>query len=921
MSASNFATVTVSRAAVRDTVLHDGSTRGYPFQGSLTSARTQMLVEQAQMGYGGVIDSIAWKMSSPNVSSVTFQNFTIKLVHTLHAHSSPALSTTFATNYDGETPTTVFGPATFTVPPHAAGDLIWIDVNDIFTYDDVRNLIVEVTFNNPATSANVSVQTESSVAGQAWSLNATPYTATSATLAGNRAFHFVFRFAGDSQVLHPYDGNSISLDAGDGSTYLFGATSSGSGVSQRWMTNQTLGGAVTNGTIGRTFYNQFLPAITLSGTNAGNTVATSAHTQFGASLAGPGKYGVFSEWCDRGSLITFAAATTLGWTTSDTRSFTVNNAFTATIHYTPPVVEPKYRFLTLRADSANGATHFPVPGAGGPWQDLVNNHDATLVNFTGTLANGWKGNGTHDSPYRLEFAGEDQGFNNHVTIPGGSIPELQQIGALTAMVWFKTGMNGTNDHYDYILEWVQRPAEPYDPEYEGRGMSIIVQDGTIQVYANPWVNVAPATPNTWYHVAVVKDTNEMRVYVNGVRRFAGIKSHRGLQESELTLGCSVFRTFEQPYFYGDFFNGSIAAVDLWQGALDDGEVFARFAQDSAMYLPNPPPLPIAKVLDARAAAADRTNPYPIPGAASPWKDLAGAPNDLALGPFAGNPSSGWIGNGSPMQPYRLKFDGFDDVATVPAQTLSGLADASAYTVGLWAQTGPNVESPGYRYLLEWLEGQGSGSGMSIAIQAGALQVYLANPSWAVAAPVTSNTWEHVIVAKEPGEVRVYLNGARVYTTNAPMIGDQATELVLGASTWRGPQQYGDYYDGSIAQLQVWQGALNDSAALAEYNAQSGQYLGGTNAVGDVPKVLALAGVFPNPAWDRFRVSFSLPARGHTTLELIDVSGRRLRTREWDDLAPGSHSVDLGDRADLNAGVYWVRLTHGAKTISRKVTLL
>lgn len=78
---------------------------------------------------------------------------------------------------------------------------------------------------------------------------------------------------------------------------------------------------------------------------------------------------------------------------------------------------------------------------------------------------------------------------------------------------------------------------------------------------------------------------------------------------------------------------------------------------------------------------------------------------------------------------------------------------------------------------------------------------------------------------------------------------------------------------------------------------------------------------PLPATDGLRVSISLPDGAPAKLELIDVAGRRLLTRDVAQLGPGDHNVQLATRGGLIPGHYWVRLVHPSGSLSRMVTLL
>ena len=110
-------------------------------------------------------------------------------------------------------------------------------------------------------------------------------------------------------------------------------------------------------------------------------------------------------------------------------------------------------------------------------------------------------------------------------------------------MWFKTGYNAPSSAYEYLLEWVQQPGVPANPATEGLGMSIAIANGKLVVYTNPWVECGTLAPNTWYHVAVTKDSSELRMYLNGRRIYTGSDPNQGLQVTPLVLGTSCWPRF------------------------------------------------------------------------------------------------------------------------------------------------------------------------------------------------------------------------------------------------------------------------------------------------------------------------------------------------------------------------------------------
>jgi hypothetical protein len=93
---------------------------------------------------------------------------------------------------------------------------------------------------------------------------------------------------------------------------------------------------------------------------------------------------------------------------------------------------------------------------------------------------------------------------------------------------------------------------------------------------------------------------------------------------------------------------------------------------------------------------------------------------------------------------------------------------------------------------------------------------------------------------------------------------------------------------------------------------------------DVPEVarFALRGMTPNPAPTgagliRFSLADASPAR----LELMDVSGRQVFSREVGNLGPGEHVVRASGARSLVPGIYLVRLTQGGHTLTAKAATI
>lgn len=85
--------------------------------------------------------------------------------------------------------------------------------------------------------------------------------------------------------------------------------------------------------------------------------------------------------------------------------------------------------------------------------------------------------------------------------------------------------------------------------------------------------------------------------------------------------------------------------------------------------------------------------------------------------------------------------------------------------------------------------------------------------------------------------------------------------------------------------------------------------------------LALYGARPNSAAGSLQLVFSLPAAGPARLEVFDIRGRKLASRDVGSLGPGMHTLRVQESATWSAGVYYARLQRGAESHGAKLVLL
>jgi hypothetical protein len=77
----------------------------------------------------------------------------------------------------------------------------------------------------------------------------------------------------------------------------------------------------------------------------------------------------------------------------------------------------------------------------------------------------------------------------------------------------------------------------------------------------------------------------------------------------------------------------------------------------------------------------------------------------------------------------------------------------------------------------------------------------------------------------------------------------------------------------------------------------------------------------NPSPGPIPVDFFVPGDGPVTLRLLDIAGRTVERARLDVSAPGPNAATLGSRRSLAPGTYVVRLTQGAESRSRLVTVV
>lgn len=159
----------------------------------------------------------------------------------------------------------------------------------------------------------------------------------------------------------------------------------------------------------------------------------------------------------------------------------------------------------------------------------------------------------------------------------------------------------------------------------------------------------------------------------------------------------------------------------------------------------------------------------------------------------------------------------------------------------------------------------------------------------------------------------------------------------GGGTWsaitRGQPNTGSY-DWAVPNLPTDQAMV---AVLTESADEGGTFVDGMLGVSEAFSIgapvgvgppgqgqfeLAVRGPTPNPALDgRLRVEITLRDGSPAQLELVDVTGRALISRQLGTLGPGRHAVDLSSGGALGPGIYFLRLTQDGRKVRARAALL
>jgi hypothetical protein len=347
-----------------------------------------------------------------------------------------------------------------------------------------------------------------------------------------------------------------------------------------------------------------------------------------------------------------------------------------------------------------------------------------------------------------------------------------------------SGSGGVTLSGNYTIEmWL------YPTAASGSGYSMLVATNTnggfFQFYYNsagnigyytpafgqPTTSSAPLTFNAWQHIALVRSSNSVKVYVNGVEKAFS---------STITDSSTIYANYI----------GGLGTVYNTFGYISNLRI-TNTAVYTTTFTPSTSPLTAISGTQLLTLQSDKfidnsTNNYTI--------NVDGSPRPTQQNPFGvtSTLTNGYTPSTIGGSGY---FDGTGDYLTVPSSTAFYLATGD-FTIEAWIYK----RTSGKQIIVSQTQNTGSPyAGWSVYVDNSSLLVFEGTNGALIGSPTVTvplNTWTHVAIVKSSSTVTLYQNGVSVNSGGAPSISNFNTVLSIG--------NYSSYVSGAD-----WNGYISD----------------------------------------------------------------------------------------------------------------
>ena len=311
------------------------------------------------------------------------------------------------------------------------------------------------------------------------------------------------------------------------------------------------------------------------------------------------------------------------------------------------------------------------------------------------------------------------------------------------------------------------------------------------------VGTSPLAAGAWAHIATTYDGVTQRLFVNGE-----LISSRP-QTGNIAAGNQPLRIGGNNAFAGEFYNGLIDNVRVYNRALPEAEIDAEIAA---------------------VGGTVTTPPPPPPPPADPALPVLSLNFDEATGDAA-DTTTGLVGtvSGAVRVPgvrgSALSFDGVNDSVTVP--DVASLDLTSGMTLAAWVNAGTvdgwetiilKENGAAYSYALYSQDGG--------VVQGGSVEPsgnVLVNGNFETLRgenPITAGAWVHLATTFDGTTQRLFVNGVEVSSRAVAGAIDVGTGALRigGNDVWAG-----EYFQGLIDEVRVYNRALTAAEIQAAMN--------------------------------------------------------------------------------------------------------
>jgi hypothetical protein len=262
----------------------------------------------------------------------------------------------------------------------------------------------------------------------------------------------------------------------------------------------------------------------------------------------------------------------------------------------------------------------------------------------------------------------------------------------------------------------------------------------------------------------------------------------------------------------------------------------------------------------------------------------------------------------PGHEWSLQLDGVDDGVIIPDSPT--LQPTSGITIEAWIKP-----APGAWVVLGKQYSNGNANSFQIELRSGGpLNFILSDTSqnqhMCTGPTLPSNVWQHIAASWDGATMRLYVDAQEVASVAyAGDVGYDAHPMLIGGDD-DGTGSLGCcLFSGLMDEVQIWDEAIiptpvRDRRAAATAHIEQ---------------------VYPNPFNPMTTIAYVLANATEVRIDVIDVSGARVRTLVDARFGSGRHETRWdgrdGNGRPVASGVYVVRLTTARDTSERKVVLL